>query len=215
MEGLSARERSIFNALLKKYPGAIPSPGFLRSEAELRNSNGTYTFRVDKNSGELVTELKLDRNDIFVITDLAVYLAAQDQTKMGMEVLQTYPNKTVFPAVVGPPAFEPDHLEAIYNGRLSLKIANKVNIEAMSMHNFRVVPQTQQSAATNKSQYSRNAAGYALGSIIYLKGNMDIEVKIEFNSFDNIAIQAQTANIKNKLVFHPYGFLIKGQSLQD
>lgn len=210
----SARHRQIFNALVKKYgQDAVPSPGFLRVEQELKNSSGVYRFPIDTQSGSGVTELKLDRNDLFVVTDLAFYLLREDATKLGASVLQTYPNETEFAAVVGPPAFTPGHLEAIYNGKFSLKIQSKVNIEAMSMHHFRYVPETQQSAATNKSQYSIEKAAYPLGSLLYLKGTMDVEVKVEFNTFDAIAIQAQTANIKNKLVFHPYGYLIKGKAL--
>jgi hypothetical protein len=208
------RHRQIFNALVKKYGSdSNPSPGFLRVEQELKNSTGTYRFAIDTQSGGQATELKLDRNDLFVVTDLAFYLLREDATKLGAQVLQTYPNETEFAAVAGPPAFTPGHLEAIYNGKFSLKIQSKVNIEAMSMHHFRYVPETQQSAATNKSMLSLGEAAYPLGSLLYLKGSMDVEVKVEFNTFDGIAIQAQTANIKNKLVFHPYGYLIKGKAL--
>ena len=207
----STRHRQIFNALVKKYgKDMVPSPGFLRVEQILSNNKGSYRFPIDTNSGQSQTELKLDRNDLFVVTDLAFYLLKEVSAMPGLNVLQTYPNETEFAAVVGPPAFTPGHLEAIYNGRFSLKIATKVNIEAMSMHAFRYVPETQQSGATNKSEYSLDKAAYPLGSILYLKGNMDIEVKVEFNTFAGIAIEAVTAGQAHKIVFHPYGYLIKG-----
>jgi hypothetical protein len=205
------RHRQIFNALVKKYGAdAVPSPGFLRVEQELKNSTGTYRFPIDTQSGSQPTELKLDRNDLFVVTDLAIYLLSEDGTKLGLAVPQTYPNEQVFTAAAG---FTPGHLEAIYNGKYSLKIQSKVNIEAMSMHHFRYVPETQQSGAANKSEYSIDKAAYPLGSLLYLKGSMDVEVKVEFNTFDGIQVQAVAANTKNKLVFHPYGFLLKGKAL--
>ena len=205
------RHRQIFNALVKKYGAdAVPSPGFLRVEQELKNSTGTYRFPIDTQSGAQATEQKLDRNDLFVVTDLAFYLLMEDSTKLGLAIPQTYPNEVAFAAVAG---FTPGHLEAIYNGKFSLKIQSKVNIEAMSMHHFRYVPETQQSAAANKSEFSLDRAAYPLGSLLYLKGTMDVEVKVEFNTFDGIQIQAVAAATKNKLIFHPYGYLIKGKAL--
>jgi hypothetical protein len=206
----ASRERQIYNTLAKQFPGQIISPGYLRIETELKNSTGTYLFPIETTSGGLPTEQKLDRNDLFVVTALGIFLLREDSTKLGVDVLQSYPNKIVFPAAAG---FNPDHLEAIYNGKFQLKIQSKVNIEAMSMHAFRVIPETQQSTADNKSQYSLDHAAYPLGTLIKLKGTMNVEVKVEFNTFDAMQIQAVAANTKHKLVFHPYGYLIKGAAL--
>lgn len=209
----SNRDRQIFNVLAKQFgKDAVPSPGFLRVEQTLKNSTGSYRFDIKDTSGFIVTENKLDRNDLFVITDLGMYLLREDSTKVGVSVLQSYPNELEFAAVAG---FTPAHLEAIYNGKFSLKIGSRVNIESLSLQNFRRIPQTQQSA-TVKTQYSVKEATYALPSLLFLKGSMDVEAKIEFPTFDGIQIQAVTAGINNKIVFHPYGFLIKnGASIME
>lgn len=205
------RDRQIYNSLVKKYPGQIISPDYLRIEQDLTNTKGSYVFPIETTSGQGLLERKLDRNDIFVITSLGIFLLAEVDTTPGAGVLQTYPNQTVFPAAAG---FNPDHLEAIYNGKLSLKVQSKMNIEGMSMLHFRYVPETQQSAAGNKSQYSVDRAAYPLGSLIALKGTMNVEVKVEFNTFANIQIAAVAANTKHKIVFMPFGYLIKGAALQ-
>ena len=202
------RQRAIFRKLNKDFGSrGVPSPGYLRVEQTIANNKAKYEFNVKSIGSEVATERKLDRNDLFVVTDLAVYLLNQTDAKIGGDVLQTYPNETEFAAAAG---FTPGHLETIYNGFLSLKIASKVNIENMSMHSFRCVPETQKSAAANKSQYSVMAAAYPLGSFINLHGTMDISVVIEFPSFVGIEAAAVAAGRTNKIVFHPYGYLIKG-----
>lgn len=203
--------RQIYNSLVKRYPGQIISPDFLRIEQELKNTTGSYAFPIDTTSGQNVMERKLDRNDIFVITELGIFLISEADVTTGVGVLQTYPNKIVFPAASG---FNPDHLEAIYNGKISLKIQSKVNIEGMSMQHFRVVPETQQSAANNKSEYSVEKSAYQLGALISLKGTMNVEVKVEFNTFNAMQIASVDAGVKHKIVFHPFGYLIKGAALQ-
>lgn len=205
------RDRQIYNTLLKKYPGQIISPDFLRIEQELKNTTGSYVFPIETTSGQGIMERKLDRNDLFVVTGLMIALLAEADATPGAGVLQTYPNQIVFPAAAG---FNPDHLEAIYNGKLSLKIQSKVNIEGMSMQHFRYVPETQQSAATNKSEYSVDKAAYPLGTLINLKGTMNVEVKVEFNTFNAMQIASVAAGVKHKIVFHPFGYLIKGAALQ-
>jgi hypothetical protein len=209
----SNRDREIFKMLSEKFKGTglVPSPGFLRVEKTLTNSNGSYKFDIKDTSGYSASEVKLDRNDLFVITDLAIYLLKEDTTKVGANCLQTFPNELEFVAAAG---FTPAHLETIYNGKFSLKIASRVNIEAMSMQQFRKVPQTQQTA-TVKNQYSVEEAVYSLPSLLFIKGTMDVEPKVDFNTFDGMQIQAVAANTNNKLVFHPYGFLIKSGATVD
>jgi hypothetical protein len=208
---VALRDRQIFNKLLteNKAQGIIPSPSYLRIEQTLSNSKGTYEFRLAKTDNESITEVKLDRNDTFVVTDLAVYLVCETTAKAGKAVLQTYVNQIVFPVVAG---FTPSDLEAIYNGRLELKIGQKVNIETLSLQNFRVVPETQQSAVTNLGNRSVNDAKYPMGALLTLKGNMDTRITITFPTFAAMEIAAVTVGTTHKLVFHPYGYLLRGAS---
>jgi hypothetical protein len=208
---LAQRDRQIFNTISKKYPGIIPSPSYLRIEQVLSNSKSTYEFRFAKTDNEAITEIKLDRNDIFVVTDLAVYLLREDTTKPGLGVLQTFNNLQVFAAATG---FTPAHLEVVFNGKLELKVGSKINIENLPMQAFRRVPETQQSASTNLSKYHVDEAKLPLGSLLYLQGNMDTKVTITIPTFSTIAIAAVGANLTNKIVLHPYGYLIRGGAIK-
>ncbi len=201
------RDRAIFKGLRNQFPGTVPQPGsYLRIEQVLSNSSGKYEFRLKKTNTEKIQEVKLEQNDIFVITDLAVYLLKADTTKEGKDVLQTFVNQQVFPAVTG---FTPGHLEAIYNGKLSLKVGQINHIENLSMQYFRNVPETQQSAGTNLSEYDIKNAVYPLGSNLNLRGNDDVIVTIEFPTFTGMQIAAVAANTEHRIVFHPYGYLMR------
>jgi len=216
MAGMAAsamRDRAIWKTVLQKAKelgGSIPSPSYLRVEQTLNNTNSRYNFNLKAIGGESITEVKLDRNDLFVVSDISVYLLCQTDAKIGKDVLQSYPNKQIFPAVSG---FDPDDLETIYNGFFTLKIGSNVNIEKMSMQHFRFVPQTQQSSSGNKSQYSLIEATFKLGSLLYLYGTMDINATIEIPTFPGIQIAAVTSGFTNKIIFHPYGYLTKGAAV--
>ncbi len=201
--------RSVEAYLTKEFGkdhGYIISPGFLRAEQTLSNSKGKYSFDLKKNGNEIATEVKLDRNDLFVVEKLGLYLSLQDSTTIGKEVLQSYPNNTVFTST----ALVPADLEVIYNGFSSLKIGNRVNIENLSNQVFRYVPETQQSSATTKSNTSLDDATYKPAPLIMLHGTMDIVYTVEFPTFATIAITTSVANTTTKLVLMPFGFLVKG-----
>lgn len=200
-------------SLWKKKGGEqyVPAPHYLRVDAEILNNQSTYKFNMTNTAGLPTTpvERRLDSNDLFVVTDLLIGIVAQDQTKIGKEVIQTYPNQTVFVAAAG--TFDPTDLEAIYNGSLYLKTGRKVNIEAESLLKYRHVPQTQQSSGTNKSMFVWREAVHQVEPI-YLHGRKENEIKIEIPAFNGILMQAVAANTKNKIVFMPFGYLIKGIS---
>jgi hypothetical protein len=77
------------------------------------------------------------------------------------------------------------------------------------MQYFRNVPETQQSAGTNLSEYDIKNAVYPLGSNLNLRGNDDVIVTIEFPTFTGMQIAAVAANTEHRIVFHPYGYLMR------
>jgi hypothetical protein len=208
------RTRGIFAAAKAKYgQHGVVSSSYLRVENTLTNSVSNYLFDIKKNNGnDSITESKLDRNDRFMITDLFFYLTKVDSTTQGSELLQTYPNQQVFAAVTGPPAFTPSHLGVIYNGSWSMKVGQTVNIEKIPMSHFLVAPQTQQSSATNYSQFDVKAHSWKPGEVLDISGDQDIQINVTIPTFSGIAIAHVTANITNKLVLMAYGFLCKNAS---
>lgn len=209
------RERSIYrfveNQLKKEYPQTwadfIISPSYLRAEKALVNTSARYIFDLKKNGNEIATEVKLDRNDRFVVTRFGLFLSLQFTASIGKEVLQSYPNATILTGA----GLTTLDLEAIYNGFSSLKIANRVNIENLSNQEFRYVPDTQQAAAGTKSTYNTDDATYKPAPVITLDGTMDIQYSTDFPTYAGIGLTpTDPANGIIKLVLVMYGFLIKG-----
>lgn len=201
-------ERKLFDNLKKQYlpKGITPAPSYLRIEMALNNSQGKYMFDIKKNGNEAATERKLDRNDLFVVTRIGVYLAKVDTTKIGLAALQTHANSTYFGTQSG---FTVAHLEAIYNGYLSLKTGTKVNIEALSMQVFKYIQTSQQVSSIANSEFNVSEYTYQGAEDIYLHGTKSHEISIEYPTFSGIQVAATAANTQHKLVFHPYGFLLK------
>jgi len=213
--GLVALDREYFNKVLSTYgKDKMPNPSYLRVEQALNNTKNRYSFDIKKTGSEVATERKLDRNDIFVVTHIGVYLIAQVSTSIGLEVLQTYPNPDIFVSATG---FTPNHLNTIYSGHMEIKIGSKVNFEALDMNKFRFVPTSQQEATNNYINYSEfdlDAFSYWPGSLLYLHGTQNIEVHIDIPSITGLAWAAVAANTSNKIVFYPMGYLVKNAAKQ-
>ena len=196
-------QRHIFNQLRKEYPTHNIAPGYLRVEQTLSNSTGTYNFNVKVTGNELATERKLDQNDVFVCTHIGFYLLNYVAATVGKQPLQSYANNTAFGATCTP------ELDGWYNGSMAIKINQTVSPEALPLNLFRYVPTTQQSAATNLAEASAITTSSFLGGLIYFRGNQSINVTTTSPTWAGIVWGTPTAGAVN-LVFHPYGFLIKG-----
>ncbi|MEI6694556.1 MAG: hypothetical protein WCO13_00700 [Bacteroidota bacterium] len=213
--GYAARQRAIFNLAKKENTGSAPAPSYLRVEAVLNSTTNKYDFRFNRTGTEAATERKLDRNDRFIMSEIAVLLSAQDSATIGKEVLQSYPNPLVF---TGNTAADAVVLEHIYSGSTSLKISNRVELEAFPNIFFRNVPSTQQKAgiasietAVALSQINIKEVMYELGALINLDGADDATLSVEFPKFTGTAL-TPGGTISYKLVFFATGYLIKNGS---
>jgi hypothetical protein len=203
-----AFERNLYDAIkkLNLAQNITPEPSYLRIEQTLVDGQGNYNFNLKVESGMIVTERKLDRNDIFVATHMCVYLIKQSTTKIGLEVPQTYPNSQVFTSAS---AYDLTNLQAIYNGHMWIKTEQTVNAEAIPMLKFLYIPETQKSAAGNYSQFKIEEHAYYPGIVFVFKGWSSIEIKIEFPTWSGITLQTGEAGYVTKLVFMPFDFLLK------
>jgi hypothetical protein len=207
----SAFDRKVFEHVISKLPEGSnpPSPSYLRVDQTLQNAKSVYTFDIAKTSGESVCEKKLDRNDLFVVTKPMFYITREDNTKIGKSVMATYANEEHFTTAVG---FDVTDLETVYNGFFSLKIGQVENIPLLPMKTFKIVPGTQMNIA-GKLQSEWDALQYMpdIPSLLFISGTMNVEIKVEIPSFAGIAMESPAIQptINHKLIFHPYGFLIR------
>jgi len=200
--GLVGYNREIFKELQAKYKDYDIAPSFLRVEAALSNSKGEYTFDVMTSNGvDIATEKKLNRNDVFIATQVGLFLTAQEIAKIGKEVLKTWPDTSVFSSTS---TFTPEHLNTIYSGYLWMKINTKVAIENLCGYDFRKIGVT---AATefNREEFSRPLEQY-----ITISGNNNNELKYTFPTFTGMQVAASASGYSNKLVLMFFGFLARG-----
>jgi hypothetical protein len=207
---VSLNQREVFLNLTKQFPGKIIQPNsYLRLEKAITNSSSELSFDVKKIGNEAVTERKLDRNDKFIMTALALFIAKREIAKPGKTVLQSYPNATHFGANAG---FTVGDLEVIYNGEFEYKVGSTTNIEALPTSQFRVVPETQQSAAGNFSKSDGMMGVIDFPAQYTIHGNKSNELGLKMRYFAGIQVAATEAGFENVVVLMPLGFLVKNAS---
>jgi len=130
---------------------------YLRSEVALSTSIANYHIPVlvndTQNGSTRVNEKRLNLQDIFVTTEIAVLIGIGASTNTAAK-LYTYPNATAFTST------SDDDLWSIYNGFLNLTINNEQILPAWDVARHYFVPQTQQNTnfnaatATSPAQYT-------------------------------------------------------------
>ena len=122
----------------------IVSQKTLRIQQELVANRNSYLFDFYEASNQPgSTELRLNRNDLFFVTDLALCLAKQDKTAgdYGNYPLFTSPDPNYFIGNDGGGNLEAHALETIYNGTLTIKTSPVERIKEFLTNNFRYVPE--------------------------------------------------------------------------
>jgi len=113
---------------------------YLRSEVALSTSIANYHLPVlvndTQNGASRVNEKRLNLQDIFVTTEIAVLIGVGSATNTKAP-LYTYPNQSIFTAATD------DDLLSIYNGYLNLTINNEQVLPAWDVLRHYFVPQTQ------------------------------------------------------------------------
>jgi hypothetical protein len=205
--GLIAYERGIFESLRSNplYEGKNIEASNLRIHSTLTNSTGVHKFDLRNRNTLAVNEVGLDYNDLFVATRLGIYLIVEDDDRLGAEILQSYPNDQVFSGS----GLTLQDMEVIYSGGLEIKTNQTVNAERIPGYNFRFVPQTQKSSAIGHSQFNPMEQVYWLPTILNFDGGKNVDIKYSFNPLTSMKIASVTDGYTNKLVFMPFGYLIK------
>ncbi len=119
---------------------AVLTQSYLRSEVALSTSIASYHLPVlvnDTQNGSVrVNEKRLNLQDIFVASEIAVLIGVGSSTST-TAALYTYPNGVIFTS-----ATDTDLL-SIYNGSLNLTINNQQVLPAWDVLRHYYVPQTQ------------------------------------------------------------------------
>ncbi len=134
--------------------------GFLRVAQAIVVGQTLYQFPILVNETQLGifnTEQRLNQQDSFVISELAILISAPAAVADAAYRLQTYPNTQVFTGANAAAAY------AIYNGALSLTINNDILIPKWDVFRHLVINQTQQTAALGAASPNDQIDGKADG----------------------------------------------------
>jgi hypothetical protein len=119
---------------------AVLTQSYLRSEVALSTSIANYHLPVlvndTQNGAVRVNEKRLNLQDIFVASEIAVLIGVGSSTST-KAALYTYPNGVIFTSATD------DDLLSIYNGSLNLTINNSQVLPAWDVYRHYCVPQTQ------------------------------------------------------------------------
>ena len=151
---------------------------YLRSEVALSTSIANYHIPVlvndTQNGASRVNEKRLNLQDIFITTEIAVVIGVGSATATAAK-LYTYPNATVFTSATD------DDLWSIYNGYLNLTINNEQVLPAWDVLRHYFVPQTQQSASTTDQWSASQDAFYPVEPGIVMNGAANINFQLTAN----------------------------------
>lgn len=203
------RARTIYESAKRNpaYANKILAPSFVRIEAKILNGRTKYEFPFTRDTNsDTVTERKIDRKDLFLMTHMGLFLMKRDSTKLGGEVLQTYPNIIVFPN--DSTNFLGADLEVFYNGAISVKVGQTVYIEGLDTRQFRSVEENIQSSTIDKSAERSNSGLIELTPQLTLDGNQKNEIVLEAPVSGSAKVENTVANMSNYLVLFGRGFLI-------
>jgi hypothetical protein len=150
-------QRAAFNTIMAAYKAKGQSPiltqSSLRLEMDLTTAQTNYIFQLLQNEGTLKKcEKRLNQNDAFSITGIAVYLAnpaSVDDTEFD---LLTYPDKGIF-TTSGVAAA----LNGVYNGNLKLTVNGTVFVDAYDILKHKHRPVTQETSTTDPSMVYKDA----------------------------------------------------------
>ena len=151
---------------------------YLRSEVALSTSIANYHIPVlvndTQNGSTRVNEKRLNLQDIFVTTEIAVLIGIGTATSTKAK-LYTYPNATAFTSATD------DDLWSIYNGYLKLTINNEQILPSWDVLRHYFVPQTQQSASTTDQWAAGSDAFYPVEPGIVMNGAANINFQLTAN----------------------------------
>ncbi len=207
------RER--FNYLvetLDQYKGAnlVPQSSYLRIDKTLENGVGSYEFDpLLNNGGASMLEKKLDKNDLFFISSIGVFLTAKNITLPADVVMLSTVNPDELKASIsaaGLTKLKTDlaaatGLNTIYNGFVSLRTGQEVTLQNLPMWSFNRI---------SDDNAGVEGSSVILPESIQLNGSSDQRFTLSFNGAGTTMQNATSPTYEFGVSLFLTGFLVKG-----
>ncbi len=202
-------EKALISKLRKKFGTKHITPSYLRVEVPTSNTRSDYIFDITETGRETRTERKLNRNDVFIVQQMGLFLMRRDLRVVGADYIETYPNPVRFAL----PGINVRHLHIFYNGYLRIRVNNRVWYEALDSRRFLYIPETQQTFAGNYAQQLPEFGFVDVKPELKLFGNAKNEIVLSVPTFAGLNVESTDANEKVYLVFYVRGLLASGAAL--
>ena len=194
-----------------------PEESKIRLEQVIKDGQGQYLFNI-KQDVDGVVEHNLDRNDVFIINRMGVFVAIKEDAT-GVERLYSYipVNDGVHPSVHAA-GFTTGAANTIYSGYLAWLLDNMQMLSAYPMEKFHKIPRQQgafvldsQDAAVSEgiqSEWDIDKAMELVVPRLTIAGTRDHKISVNFPA---AGLQfPTTSGYTAKLVLMLDGFLVKG-----
>lgn len=197
------------------FSAALVQPGYLQLEIALAQGKNIYQFGVNQTDTlpqQRPSEIRLNNNDAFVITETALFYKNENPNNAGQGHLASYINSTEFPAEAN--YFSPTDLDAAgFNSYLSIKVGDVVFTNNEDMRPSRYVRTTQQNAADNYSEQLGFDGYFQQEPIVTLDGSKKNQLALTLPNWAGQLIQ-YSANHATQIyaVLKFRGFLITNGS---
>lgn len=190
------------------------TPSAIRSEVAMSTSLATYSFGIttqQANQGvaQYATEKRLNLQDVFVVSAMALYAANPSGATDGLFNLFSYGNRTAF--ATGGAVID----EAFDNGSVSIQIDNNQILPYLPTALFRKVPFTQQAANADYTTSGINLIDSKDGSndgIFQVEPNIVMAGNSQFVVNLNLPAAQTTVDANSRWVLMFYGILAQNVS---
>lgn len=188
--------------------GLTPQTSYLRIEEKLAGGKGNYQFNLSKENLNEV-ERGLDRNDLFVVVGLSVYLRIEDKDKPSVLPPHFFAKQgrvTKTPATVSDPAvytldeygFLTEDINALYNGKLLIQTGTTVNFQAIPTSLFKkqeagIVGTEGNYVKDVNNRFDLIDSLYTLPERLALAGTQNHQIQLSFPSFNGSNYSAAQA----------------------
>ena len=213
------RERMLLGADYYAKQGITPQTSQIRVEVELATGLSIYDFDIKKRV-KAATEKVIRDNDLFISRAIGLALMVESDTAKGAAPLLSFPlvQSTAVPATMQ--GFTTANAMALYNGAISIKTDQSVNLSGFPAINFLKVPETQPFHVVNAAGDALVSAGvqpsfnyddvlYELPEVIGFAGNHTHEIKLEAPVIPTLTF-AVANGYKAKVVLLIEGWLFQG-----
>lgn len=196
-----------------------PQESKLRIAQPITDGKSQYIFDIKNAVTDNVVEQHLDRNDVFVMNQIGVFIGITKKST-GVQKLYSYApkNNGVDPSV-DPVGFTTDAIDSLYNGILSWNVDNKVMLAAYPMEKFLKIPRQQGAFVLDSNddavqegirpEWKLDQALELFMPRYTIAGTRDHKISVNFPAA-TLQFPLNSADYTAELVLYIDGFLVKG-----